>query len=286
MKKRVFLYILGGCAASLYSGISLLITLVATRTEFYFHKDSRVKNFKGEKVILITRDGLRISGILLKGNLNKCILIVHGLTAHKFDPDIFELGKALNQKGYTVLLIDLRGHGESEGKIISGGYFERFDVIAGVEFLKNKFPGSKIIVIGISMGGAATLLASNEIKIDGLVLDSTFSDLENILNKEITKMTGISFKIFKPMSKLWAKILFKIDVKKVKPVEFLKKLSIPVCIIHSRDDQRIPVEEAKRLFENAPPGSKLIIFKNVPHAKNLTLKKEYLEEIEDYLKNI
>ena len=59
----------------------------------------------------------------------------------------------LRQAGYSTLLIDFQGTGESEGKAITFGWRERFDVLAAVNYLKAQSPNQRIGVIGVSPGG-------------------------------------------------------------------------------------------------------------------------------------
>jgi len=84
------------------------------------------------------------------------------------------LGRArlLRAAGYELLLVDLQAHGESLGTHTTAGWLERLDVRAAVEFVRRERPQARIGIIGWSLGGAATVLASP------LDLDAANTDLQ------------------------------------------------------------------------------------------------------------
>src|SRR6185436_11609234 len=84
---------------------------------------------------------------------------------------------------YTVLMPDLRGHGESEGRHTSVGYFERLDLIAAAEYLHD-LGYEKIGVLGISMGAVTALLAAAECDLfSAVVADSPFAELRQAVQE-------------------------------------------------------------------------------------------------------
>ncbi|MBM4200705.1 MAG: alpha/beta hydrolase, partial [Gammaproteobacteria bacterium] len=64
--------------------------------------------------------------------------------------------------GYDVLAIDLRGHGESGGQFISPGLVERHDVMAAIRYVRSRGGNSPIALLGVCVGGVASLLAAAE----------------------------------------------------------------------------------------------------------------------------
>ncbi len=82
------------------------------------------------------------------------------------DVDFLPATKALHDAGYSVLLYDVRKHGESEsGKgLLSFGPLEKYDFIGAVNYLRARadVDGERIGSLGISMGGTIALYGAPE----------------------------------------------------------------------------------------------------------------------------
>jgi uncharacterized protein len=82
------------------------------------------------------------------------------------DVDFLPATKALHDAGYSVLLYDIRKHGESEsGKgLLSFGPLEKYDFIGAVNYLRTRddVDGERIGSLGISMGGTIALYGAPE----------------------------------------------------------------------------------------------------------------------------
>lgn len=140
------------------------------------------------------QDGTMARGWLLRGTENSPAVIL----LHKFGADrSYELNigvKLSEATNYTVLMPDLRGHGE--GPMIETSTFgqhEADDTLAAVEYLRNlKTPdgvplvGSKIGIYGIELGALAALrAASKDPSIAALALDSVPTDSKAVISNAI-----------------------------------------------------------------------------------------------------
>jgi len=102
-----------------------------------------------EDVSLITSDGLVISAWYLAGTRPYGVIVVHGIWGNK--QAVLPAAVMLSEAGYHVLMIDLRGHGLSEGEQQSYGYYEALDVIAGVDYLLTRPEIEQVGVLGYSL---------------------------------------------------------------------------------------------------------------------------------------
>jgi alpha-beta hydrolase superfamily lysophospholipase len=107
----------------------------------------------------IAADGVKLFAQSWKAenDLKKLILLVHGLGEHCSRYDHW--AKLFNDKGYSVISMDLHGHGQSEGK---RGHIKSLDVLLNdIDILFEKseelFPGYKKILYGHSVGGTLVL---------------------------------------------------------------------------------------------------------------------------------
>ena len=98
-----------------------------------------------------------------------------------------DLAHRLFEEGYNLLLFDLRGHGSSEGDQISGGYFERWDVLGAYDYLVEErgVTAGKVGLMGYSMGGVTSILAAvEEPGIAAIVADSPFAAATDLIVQE------------------------------------------------------------------------------------------------------
>src|SRR4051812_26439189 len=88
---------------------------------------------------------------------------------------------ALYEMGYSPFLVDFRGAGGSSGSDTTLGVREADDVAAALDYAKQKWPGERTVLYGISMGSAAILraVAHEGAQPDALVLESPFDTLLN-----------------------------------------------------------------------------------------------------------
>lgn len=125
-----------------------------------------------EKVDLITDDGVNIAGDYYRGNQYGFILL-HMLSRNR--NDYRKLAEILNKRGYSVLVIDLRGHGESglDHHDFSEEDFNNMveDVRAAAAFLVDK-GADKLSIIGASIGANTALnyAASDEMVVSVVML--------------------------------------------------------------------------------------------------------------------
>ena len=111
-----------------------------------------------EDVAFTSRDDhVMLRGWHLPSKGNSIIIIVHGGFQNRVDDnvDTLQLADDLVKKGYNLLLFDLRGRGESEGKGLALSNIER-DIGGAVDYLKARgYPIRRINIIGFCSGAAS-----------------------------------------------------------------------------------------------------------------------------------
>jgi pimeloyl-ACP methyl ester carboxylesterase len=241
-----------------------------------------------QEVEFRTSDNLQIRGWFIPAKkTDKVLILVHGLNssrtlelAGKFP----EFGSALNQRGFSILMIDLRGHGQSASSRFTFGITERRDVIAAVEWLKTKgFKPQKIGVLGVSMGSAAVIgAAADDSDIGAVVTDSGYAEVYPVIQKHWRSASGLP-EIFLPSTMLFGHLLTGHDPIASKPVQEISRIAPrPVLIIHSTIDPYTPVENAYRLREAYPLAEYWETnAKQHPESYN-TNPKMYVDKVTDF----
>lgn len=166
-----------------------------------------------------------------------------------------EFAVTLTHRGYHVLMIELRGHGQSGPARYAFGLHERRDVLGAVDWLTTSqgIPPGSIGVLGISMGAAASIgAARRDPAIGAVVADSGFAEVSSLADRHWKAASGLP-QIVLPTTKLAAKLLFDVDLDRARPVDEVRELRTPLLLIHDRDDPFTPAFHS-RLMADAAQG--------------------------------
>lgn len=213
----------------------------------------------------------------------KVIIMVHGNGRNRFDPTIgtLDIASQLVAHGYNVLMFDLRGYGESDGSLISGGYYEKEDLEGATTYIKERGFDS-IGVLGFSLGAVTSILAAAEDEdIDAVVSDSSYADLTDIMGPEFSKRTKAPQFLLKPIL-FMIKIMYGVDFAAIKPVEYVDEIAPrPIFFIHGSEDETIPSEHASRLLQASQNSTnRLWIVPGAGHVKSyITYPEEYISRV-------
>jgi fermentation-respiration switch protein FrsA (DUF1100 family) len=198
--------------------------------------------------------GLTLHGWFLPApDSTRAIIFVHGNGDNR-NPQgqgMLDIAASLVGDGFSVLMFDLHGFGESEGNTVSGGYFEKDDLKGAVAYVRQR-GCARIGVLGFSLGAVTALLAAGEDKdIDAVVSYSAYADLNDIMEPEFAKRTKAP-KIFLHPILFMIKIMYGVDFTAIRPVEAVPKIAPrPIFFIHGETDDMIPVSHAERLYQAA-----------------------------------
>ncbi len=219
------------------------------------------------------------------------VILVHGLNRNRTADNALALARRLFDRGFNVLLFDMRGHGESDGDQLSAGYFEKWDVLGAYDFLVQRgAPPGGIGVLGWSLGGATALLAAaEEPAIRGVVADSSFADVHDLIAQETARATVFpqwTVPAFVPGMKIISRVLYGIDVGAVVPEKAAGTLGYPILVIHGGADSRVPKGQSIRIHASAPTGSELWLAPGSDHADAvLDAPDEYVERVDAYFRS-
>jgi uncharacterized protein len=205
-----------------------------------------------EDVAIKTIDGLTLRGWFFPTPGDRAAIIVHGKDSNRIGGDnrSFEkMADFLIADGYSVLLFDLRGNGESDGDRFSLGYLERRDVAAAIDSLTGRgFREDRIALIGVSMG-AGTVLQSLLLRpnVGAVVADSSYADARTIVTEDLELLAGVP-SWFTPGTLLMAKLAFGLDGDQVRPVDVVRAHpERPFLFIHCEGDRLVPLHHANEL---------------------------------------
>jgi uncharacterized protein len=186
---------------------------------------------------------------------DKAIIMLHGQNGTR--ACCIGPARRLWQAPFNVLMLDLRGHGQSDGNIHTFGLYEQWDVIGAVNFLKEKgFKPGKIGIIGWSMGAATAIMtASQTVDIGAVVSDSGYAEVSSLL------------RIFYPGTLFFTRWWHNVDLEQVKPAEAIKNLgNRQVLVIHGELDKNVPPGDAYKLKAAGGDNVELWVWKDTIHS--------------------
>jgi pimeloyl-ACP methyl ester carboxylesterase len=185
-----------------------------------------------------------------------------------------------------VLAFDLRAHGESQGERISLDHHGRTDLQGAIDLLQSRgVARDHIGVVGFSLGAVMALMAApTEPGLAGMVLDSPFTSMEDMVRQEVSRRGSLHRLLF-PGMMLMGRALFGIDLSSVHPLEAVGEIECPLLFIHGEEDDMVDPSNSVRLFEAARVGSKeLWLVPGSGHVESyLDRPEEYADRVCDFL---
>ncbi|MEM0962064.1 MAG: alpha/beta fold hydrolase [Bacteroidota bacterium] len=191
------------------------------------------------------------------------VVLLHGHTDTR--RQMLSRARLLADEGYAVLLVDLPAHGESAGDAVTFGRLERFAASAAVDWVRQRRPGTRVGVLGISLGGASAALAGRYLDADALVMEGAFSTFERALRNRARFLFG-------PLAPPAEAVLvgqvrehLSIPPDSLRPVEALARTSTPTFVIGGSDDRYTTAEETRALYAAAPDPKEVWIVEGAKH---------------------
>lgn len=227
-----------------------------TPAELGFH-DAQLLSFES------MNDQIVLRGWFVPAKGDRAIILVHGIHSNAWDCQAPDVVNAYAGAGFSVLLFDLRAHGDSGGSHAGLGVLERGDIEAAVKLLRQRgFRAGNIGIHGTSYGAATALLAVEHIpEIGAVVADSAFANIRDVIGGEFQRETGFpasfAYRLMPGMNWL-AFLLYSVEIDAAAPEKVIRRISPrPILLIHGILDSVIPFDHARRLKAAAGDGAEL-----------------------------
>ena len=157
-------------------------------------RDAALKAFADfpiEKLSLTASNGEILRGsVITPPNTNgKLLIACHGAHSSGIGEFCFAM-PYFYREGYTVLMPEHRGCGESDGKFLGYGTHESKDTLLWLEYARKRFPELNIYLYGVSMGGATVLMMSDKINdpaVKGVIADCSYTSAWDEFSYQLTK---------------------------------------------------------------------------------------------------
>lgn len=203
------------------------------------------------------------------------VLVMHGYMCNSKDVGFLRT----LFKNYNTVTFDFRAHGETTPEqYCTFGKDEALDVIAAVEYIKSQPDLRKLPLFGygFSMGAVSAIQAQAQEPIfEAMILDCPFDSSHNLLKRALDNMKfkifGYEFPLpgrrwlrrnaFNPhvqnIVKAVLKTIAQLDatpintnIQPVRPVDSIKKISVPIYLIHCINDEKVPLKAVQAIYDN------------------------------------
>ncbi|RCX19501.1 hypothetical protein DFR58_103248 [Anaerobacterium chartisolvens] len=253
-------------------------------------------NLKENQMYFRTEDGLKIWASEITTTHPKAVIIYLSGIVQPSVTYFYGHAKFMQDNGYASILLDVRGHGKSDGNRICLGYDEVKDVKAVVDYINSqeKYKDVPIVVQGASMGGAIAVNSFGQLKdIDALIAMSAYSSFEDVILDTLDGYGTPNFilSLEEPFIVSCLKLVYGSEkVKYIKPVEQIKNADgRSVLLIASTGDTEVPPINMDRLKEAYPEAQSWLRNSRVHYIikdcdfKNVEDDEEYWTKILDFL---
>jgi fermentation-respiration switch protein FrsA (DUF1100 family) len=230
---------------------------------------------------LVPETGQRV-GWFFPGKSRATIILLHGFGCRRHE--MLDHAQVLNQAGYSVLLFDFHGQGDSDGDAVTLGLREQQDLLAAVDYLKTRddVDPSNIGVLGISMGASVAIMgAAQSPDIKAVIADSPFESANRAIEEGFTRVIGLSPFPFAPITLQMIEWRLGASPDQVVPLDHVAAISPrPLLLIHGLADTEVNPANSEILFATVGEPKELWLVPDIDHTKGMRdRREEYSERI-------
>ena len=213
------------------------------------------------------------------------VILFHGLSGNK--GFVQQEASEFRFLGYNIMIVDLRGHGNSSGNTTTLGFKESEEVKLAYDYVEKK--GEKNIFLwGLSMGAVIITKAFNDYNIRpaGVILEMPIASLQSFLEAR-SRVLGFPGEPFGFLVTAWIGIERGYNGFNHKPMEYVKKINCPVLLQCGTKDQYVSMDQIKNMFNNIPgTNKKLVLYEDADHQSLLGFDPvKWRDEVSKLLKD-
>ena len=220
-------------------------------------------------------DRLKLHGFYFDNNSKRIVIMFHGAHSSAFNNFGYIANNMLDH-GYSLLIIDERAHGLSEGKYFTYGVKEHKDVLTWVDFVKNNYPDKEIILYGISMGAHSIALASDQLDeriVKAMVLDSSFENIDELFDN-IMKTHHVPTFLFGRAVGFLSIHKAGMEYRTWHVRDHISKTKVPCLFVHGDADNVAPIPFFMDNYNACSSRKEKMVIKGASHTLPMTVGKE------------
>lgn len=255
-----------------YGGLSLLLFLSQEKLVYYPQLGRELRSTPGdhgldyEPLTLVTPDGERLDAWFVpKSGAQASVLILHGNAgniSHRLDSIAM-----FHRLGYSVLIFDYRGYGGSTGQPSEAGLYRDAQTAWDYLVRQRNIPSRRIILFGESLGGAVAAWLAGRERPGALVLSSAFISIPEL-----------AADLYPWLPAKWLARL-RYDTRAA-----LARITCPVLIAHSPDDEIVPFRHGLALYAAAPQPKEFLPLAGDHNDGFIFRRSDWVDFLADFLR--
>lgn len=258
--------------------------------------DSLLQSGRMGDLYIENKEGTRLHAYTIPAEVptGNTAVLVHGYTDNAVS--MLHIAHLYNKVlGFNVLMPDLYAHGLSEGEAIRMGWKDRLNVLQWAQEAEELFGGDKpvkMVIHGVSMGGATTLMAAGEIGYDfyqlpyvkAIVADCAYTTVWDEFAHQLKEQFSLPAFPLLHIANALCKWEYGWDFKQASAIEGISNTILPVMLIHGTDDNYVPTRMLYQLEKNCLLESERYLVNGAGHAKAYeTNPEKYTERVESFI---
>jgi len=249
-------------------------------------RDSWLNQISKDVYITTSNNGnLKLHGYEIANNSDIWTIVIHGYSGQ--GEDMVYYAKQYYDRGYNVLVVDLRGHGQSQGDYIGMGWHDRLDIIDWANYLINQNENCKIILHGVSMGAATVMMATGEglpENIKAAIEDCGYTSIWDEFEMQLKLLYNLPiFPVLNAASAV-CKIRAGYVLEEGSCIEQVKKSKTPTLFVHGEQDTFVPFEMLDKIYEVANCEKEKLVIEGAAHAQSAGVNPNlYWKTIDEFI---
>lgn len=266
-----------------------LSKLEKAKTLFFGVNNPKPKNkkFPTQKFQTIRlKSNKEIECWLIKNKNSKgTIILFHGYGSEK--SSMIDKSDEFIKLGFSTLLVDFMGSGNSEGNQTTIGFKEAEEAKTAFDYI-NQSGEKNIFLFGTSMGAVSIMKCINDyqIKPKGIIIECPFGSMYQTVCARFKKMNAPTF----PMAGIllfWGGIQNGFWGFSHNPTEYAKNISCPTLLLYGEKDKSVSKSEIDEIYKNLRGKKELRFYKNTGHENYLLKNKvQWNQDINSFLLSI
>lgn len=230
-------------------------------------------------------DGLNLFGREISADSDVWVISIHGFMEHGLS--LVPYIRHFHEKGYNVLIPDLRACGESDGQYLGMGWLDRLDILKWIDHIVVRHPDARIVLYGKSMGGATVMMTTGEKLPENVIVaveDCGYTSVWDEFSMQLKKVYHLPIFPILYLGSSMCKRKVGYSFFEASSVDQLKKSKTPTLFIHGTADSFVPYSMLDQVYDVCAAEKQKLSVEGAEHSMAAKENPQlYYKTVDDFL---